>query len=319
MSKRSSRCRTLKDMDSTAAFDQVLVARGSSSDCSKSDASLDFSWALDLDLNEHIFDVALVDDEPDSNKSSSDIELAKRNRKKRRLTMTADERREEDRDWKSRFRFTFGRMFLRDIRRNFALMHVNVLNSLDTNMIKQFFNDYARPDVLCTNKLALSIYGLPLSILTSRQQVVDLWTSYVGCKPDATSKLLSNRIIRHYNTKTTDVRFLVHFLATNVTVLDSSDASFTPNITEASESAPLVQKAPSVQLTPVNLVVQFSFQLDDRHAIYAVEVDGRFVPDPDLSKHYANYRQHCCNDIIVKDGGREVELAASSSANLSDD
>ncbi|RYY88873.1 hypothetical protein EON63_01675 [archaeon] len=241
-----------------------------------------------------------------------DEAVVKKNMRKRRSALTVEERKQEDKDAEKRFQFTFSRLLVRDIRRYFAQMHINAVNTLDVSMIKQFFDDFAKPDVQCINKLAPSIYGLPLAHLPAREQVVELWTSYIICKPDATTKLLSNQVIRHYNTKTSEIRFLAHFRATNVTVLDPPvNHADSPSSFAHGDIQPLVHTSQHVQLTPVNVIINFTFHLNDQHMMTNIEVDGRFVPDPDLSKHYANYSQNCTHDVIVKNGGREVVLPSS--------
>eukprot|EP01031_Cornospumella_fuschlensis_P023518 gene23518-28524_t len=234
----------------------------------------------------------------------------KRMMRMRRSYLTAEERKKEDREAEKRYQFTFTRMVSRDIRRQIALMHINAMNSLDTRLIKQFFDDFARPDLRCTNRMSPSIYGTPIDSPRTRDQVIDLWLDYIICKPDAVVKMLSHKVIRYYGSMSTEVQFIAHIRATNVTVLHNkpTNSSLESSLPRDTPDDSAVQTAPHVLLTPVNVIVYVSFHLDDRHLLTDIQVDGRFVPVPELSQHYANYTQNCAHEVIVKNGGNEVIL-----------
>eukprot|EP01031_Cornospumella_fuschlensis_P045311 gene45311-55434_t len=288
------------------------------------DAEEDFNFYFDDGLTTCSSADDLVKSTSTASKGGVTEKAAKQALRKRRSTMTAQERREEDKALVKRVKFAFGRLMRRDIRRHLALMHNNVLNSLDTSLIRRFFCDFARPDLQCINKLASSIYSLPLGVLTSREEVISLWCEYIVCKPDAMSKLLSNQVTRYYSTQSSEIRCMLHFRATNVTVLDTPAlrvARNTDDFTRAKEDLAdaLVKNEPvpfhtaqHVLLTPVNVVASFTFTLDDQHGISAIEVDARFVPDPQLSQHYDNYQKNCSTEVIVKNDGKEVILPSEA-------
>lgn len=255
-----------------------------------------------------------------------DEEVIKMSRRRRRAELSAEGRKQQNRDEEKRYRFTFSRLISRDIRRNFAQMHVNAVNTLDMNIVRQFFETFSRPDLLCTNYISSSIYGTSPDQICTREDLIELWKEFLICKPDGSAKLLSNQVIRHYNTKTTKVCCIVHYRATNTMVADLPPSS--PSLQGALEDlviyptenavVPVVHTAQHVKLTPVNVIMHFTFHLNEEHMLTKIVSDGRFVPDPELSLHYANYSRNCSHDVIVKNGGRDVVLLIESIASGGD-
>ncbi|RYG98161.1 hypothetical protein EON65_51790 [archaeon] len=282
---------------------------------------------------------------------SIDEKEVKKTIRKRRAVLSIEERKREDKDAEKRYQFAFTRMVSYDVRRYIPQMHINTVNSPDSlESIRQFFNDFALPNVQCTNKLAPSIYALPVAFFMKREDVINLWASYVACHPDGACKLLGTQIIRKYNSKTSEVRMTVHFKGTYEKVIDPTSPP--PNTTASSstssnrlESDPLLSNPahsdsvfdvsylthstsqvspqppfstyPSVQvveLTPVNVVMYIGFHMNADNFITNIDIDGRFVPDPVLSQYYVKYKaENLAEEVVVRDNGVVVGLKGAMS------
>lgn len=251
----------------------------------------------------------------------------KRTMRKRRAELSLEERKKEDKEAVKRYQFTFTRLFSHDIRRYIAQMHTNIANSPDAvQNFRSFFYDFALPDVQCTNKLAPSIYALPVAHFMTRDEVVDLWSSYVACHPDGAFKLLGTQVVRKYNSKTSEVRMTLHFHGTYEKIIESpSDqvvAASEPWRPIQNTSPPAIPPSspsmlPAMQIvehTPVNVVMYIVFVMSDQHLITHIEVDGRFVPDPTLSRYYITYKaENMAEEVVVNHGGTVVALKGSAS------
>eukprot|EP01031_Cornospumella_fuschlensis_P027797 gene27797-33571_t len=237
----------------------------------------------------------------------------KKIRRKRRSTMTKEERKKEDKDAEKKYQFTFSRLLHHDIRRYIAQMHINTVNSPDAaRNIHRFFHDFAVPTVSCRDCVANAIYALPVKNFLSRDEVIDVWIAYVGCHPDGAGKLLGTQIVRKYNSKTSEVRMTVNFRGTYEKVIDTLDqpAVLTDDGANADpSSAPIYHTTKLVEHTPVNVVMYMTFHMNADQLITNIELNGRFVPDPTLKPYYVQYKAgNIAEEVIVQDGGVVVGL-----------
>ncbi|RYH06723.1 hypothetical protein EON65_42540 [archaeon] len=214
-------------------------------------------------------------------KLSINEEEIKKNIRKRRAELSIEERKKEDKDAEKRYQFTFTRLFSHDIRRYIAQMHSNMINSPDASTnIWNFFHDFAVPNVQCKNLLAPAIYSMPLSqyagiILKKREDVINLWTSYIGSHPDGVGTLLGTQVIRKYNSKTSEVRMRSNYRGTYEKVVDIP--SVPPSTNSTDPTFPTVRV---VKLIPINVMMCIVFHMNADNIITHIDIDGRFFLTP---------------------------------------
>lgn len=195
-------------------------------------------------------------------KKSTEDRLKKRCFIIRRNQMTAMERAMEDKQFLDRYRYTFSRLVYTDIRRSYAQMYTNVLNSGDPALVRQFFGHFTVSRVQFLNYMANQVYNLPPIILTDQQSVAEVYVSFLDPKADATTRLLESQVIRHYDTKTSDLSFLVRFTAHHV---DHSVASG--------------GGGGGVQVSAVDFYCKSTFSLNAVNQITSIHLVGRSLQD----------------------------------------
>ncbi|RYY69487.1 hypothetical protein EON63_23620 [archaeon] len=234
-------------------------------------------------------------------KKSTEDCIKKRTFLIRRSNMTPLERAVEDKQFLDRYRFTFSRLLYSDIRRRYAQMYTNVLNSNDPALVRKFFRQFTVPRVQFFNYMANQVYNLPPIILSDQQAVADVYVSFLDPKVDAITTLLECRVIRHYDTKTSDLSFLVRFTAHHVEHVTSAQESvvkhereetnhtnthtYTPSHTLSHTHSSTHTHTQQIQVSSVDFYCKTTFSLNDLNQITNIHLLGRSVEGVHHTRH----------------------------------
>eukprot|EP01031_Cornospumella_fuschlensis_P023451 gene23451-28450_t len=228
-----------------------------------------------------------------SPKRPSEDRLKKRNFIIRRNKMTPLERAVEDRQFLDRYRFTFSRLVSSDIRRLYSIMYTNVLNSGDPMLVRQFFRQFTVSRVQFFNYMASQVYNLPPILLTDQKAVEDVYVSFLDPKVDATTRLLETKVIRHYDTRTSDLSFLVRFTAHHVESVADNNAEEAGKIGD--NSAVTVSTAHKIHVSAVDFYCKTTFSLNEANQITSIHLVGRNASD---GQHMVGTRGNLMDELF---------------------
>jgi hypothetical protein len=167
-------------------------------------------------------------------------------------------RKEESILRRNRYRSLFNRIMKTDIRRDYGSMYVNVMNGGDARMIRKFFKRFAVPFVHAEDYLPKYLGG-SLVIADGLEQVINLYCTRLDKTPDAIFTMKNCQIIRKYGQIGSSVVMTLLFRASLVMPDNTISANSTSTVL-------------SIKITPIELVVTTTFNLDDQHRILDITV-----------------------------------------------
>eukprot|EP01031_Cornospumella_fuschlensis_P033415 gene33415-40423_t len=126
--------------------------------------------------------------------------------KKRRYAMTVAERREEDTTSRRRFKETFSKIQLNDVRRDYALIYAMSVNNQDRGMLDKFFHDFCHSDVTYQDLLATRMMAEPTYVnIQGRANVSREIAAVLSKIPDGVFTIHNSQIVRNLRTGTSRI------------------------------------------------------------------------------------------------------------------